>query len=180
LYGGGVAIACIGNILQKHRVQRRIGEGIDGLRHTSSGGLDGDIVVLVKVDTSVLNGCVFGVTEKFFFGAHVASADNMLSVFPGTIAERLTLRPSVMGFFNPVTTSPTGRRECAAIAAAASSPVTETSSVATTGWGRRGLGAGPIIPTLKSLSGGKSFMMTNTTYTTGGWGGIAARCEFLI
>jgi len=176
LYGGGVVVASITNVFQKDRVQRRIGKRIDRLRHTGSSGLDWDIVILVKIDTGMLYGSVFSVTKKFLFDAHVTTANDMLSVFPNTIPECLTLTAYMMRFFSPLTTTATaGRRETAA-----ASPIAESTPVATAGWGRRGLGACPIIPASKSLSGGRIDMMTKNTYTTGGCGELAARCEFLI
>jgi hypothetical protein len=142
LYGGWVVVARIRNVLQKYRVQRRIGKSIDGIRYTSSGGFDRDIVILVKVDTGVLHRCVLSVTEKFFFDTLVASADDMLSILPGTKTVHVTLTTSMMGFFSPLTPTTAGGRE----AAAAASPITIASPVATTGRGRRGMGASPIIP----------------------------------
>jgi hypothetical protein len=166
LYGGGVVVASKTNVFQKDRVQRRIGKRIDRLRHTGSSGLDRDIVVLVKINTGMLNGSVFSVTKKFFFDAHVTTANDMLSVFPNTIPECLTLTACMMRFFSPLTTTTpttTGRRETAA-----ASPIAESTPVATAGWGRRSLGACPIIPASKPLSGGRIDMMTKNTYTTGG------------
>ena len=167
MYGGGVVVASITNVIQQDRVQRRISKRIDGFRHTGTSGLDRDVIILVKVNTGMLYGSIFSVTKKFFFDAHVATANDMLSILPSAVAECLTL--SLMRFFNPLTATATARRrEGAAIAAAAASSIAESAPVATAGRGGRSLGAGPIIPASKSLSGGRVGVMTKITYTTGG------------
>jgi len=164
LYRGGVVVASITNVLQKDGVQRRVGKCINRLRHTGSSGLDRYVVVFVEIDTGMLCGRVFSITEKFFFDAHVTTANDMFSIFPNTIPECLTLTACMMRFFSPVTTTSTaGRRETTA-----ASPIAESTPVTTAGRGRRSLGACPIIPASKSLSKGELDVMTKNTYTTGG------------
>lgn len=66
-------------------IQRGVAEGEDGLRHVLARGLDGDVVVLLEVDTSVLLGRVVGSTEKFALDARVGRARDVLAVLPSTI-----------------------------------------------------------------------------------------------
>lgn len=51
---GGSSVSSVTNVLQKDRVDRRVGELDDGLGHTVTGSLDRDIGVLVEVDTARL------------------------------------------------------------------------------------------------------------------------------
>jgi hypothetical protein len=165
LYGGGVIVSCISNIFQKDGVQGRIGKRRNGLRNTSASGFDRDVVIFVKVDTSVLYGSVFGITKELLFHTHVATANDMFAVFPGAHTEGFALGTCVVGFFSPMTTTPATtsaarRREGTAVAATASS-ITVASPITTAGGGRGSgsLGAGPIIPASKSLSVGRGMMI---------------------
>lgn len=54
LNGGGGGVEGEADVLEKSRVERRVGELSDRLGDTLSGSLDGDRLVLVKVDTGVL------------------------------------------------------------------------------------------------------------------------------
>lgn len=96
LNGGGSSIHGKANVFQEDRVQRRAGERKDRLRHTSTSRLNRDVVVFLEVDASVLLRRVISVAIKLLLHAHVAPANDVLSVFPGTIAKSLTrsgLRP---------------------------------------------------------------------------------------
>jgi len=65
LDGGRRRVTCETDILQEYRVQRRAGEDKDGLGDTSASGLDGYIVILFKVDASVLLGRILGIAKEF-------------------------------------------------------------------------------------------------------------------
>lgn len=146
-------VPSIPDVFQQDRVQRRVGELSNGLRDAGTGGFDGDVVVLLKVNTGVLLGRILGVTEELFFGAEVTSADDVLPVPPGTEAGGLALGASVVRLVDPSSASTTGSRECTVVGAvsATGSSITKASSVATADWGR---GRCPIIPTFNSLSTG--------------------------
>lgn len=68
-------------------VQRRSGELVNRLRDILTGSLDGDVVVLLEVDTSVLLGrIVDGSTIQFTFDTGVSRSGNVLSITPLAIA----------------------------------------------------------------------------------------------
>jgi hypothetical protein len=67
-------------------IQRRGGELGDGLGNVLTGSLDGDVVVLLEVDTGLLLGGVVENTEKLSLNARVGRARNVLSVAPLSIA----------------------------------------------------------------------------------------------
>lgn len=66
-------------------VQRRVGEGKDRLRNVLTGSLNGDVVVLLKVDTGVLLGWIIVGTEELALNARVGRARHVFSVLPATI-----------------------------------------------------------------------------------------------
>ncbi len=72
-----------------------MGEGINGLRNACTGCFDGDVLVFVEVDTSVLLGGVVGIAKQFLFEAHIATSRNVDSVSPDTVAESLARGGSV-------------------------------------------------------------------------------------
>jgi hypothetical protein len=67
-------------------IQRRVGEPGDRLGNALTGGLDGDIVVLLEVDTCLLLGGVVGYTEELALKTRVGGSWDVLAVFPLTIA----------------------------------------------------------------------------------------------
>ena len=67
-------------------VQRGVAEGEDGLRNITTSGCNGDVVVLLEVDTGVLLGRVVGGSEEVALNTGVGGARNVLSVAPLTIA----------------------------------------------------------------------------------------------
>lgn len=67
-------------------VQRRVAEGKNGLGHVVTGSLNGNVIVLLEVDTSVLLGRVVGGTEELTLDAGVGRAGNVLAIAPLTIA----------------------------------------------------------------------------------------------
>jgi len=66
-------------------VKRRVGEPENGLRNVGTGSLDGDIVVFLEVDTSLLLGWVICNTEKLTLDTWVGRASNVLSITPLSI-----------------------------------------------------------------------------------------------
>jgi hypothetical protein len=81
----GRRIASIANIFHKDRVKGRTREGGNGFRDTSTGRFDGDIIILLKVDASVLFGRIFGIAVEFLLKAHVAPSGNVLAIPPNTV-----------------------------------------------------------------------------------------------
>ena len=67
-------------------VQRRVGEGEDGLGHVLAGSLNGNVIVLLEVDTGVLLGRVVGGTEELTLDTGIGRAGNVLAIAPLTIA----------------------------------------------------------------------------------------------
>lgn len=59
---------------------------MNGLGDITAGSLNGDLVVLLEVDTSVLLGRVVGGAEQLTFQTGVARAGNVLAVLPPAIA----------------------------------------------------------------------------------------------
>ena len=75
------------NILQKNGVQGRVGKLEYGLGDASARGLNGDVVVLLEVDTGLLLGHIADVTEELLLEAGVATAGNVLAVAPRAEAD---------------------------------------------------------------------------------------------
>lgn len=67
-------------------IQRGGGELVNSLGDIATGGLDGDVVVLLKVDTGVLLGRVVGSTKELTLDSRVRRAGNVLAVSPLSIA----------------------------------------------------------------------------------------------
>lgn len=63
-------------------VQRRVGEGADGLGDILAGSLDGDIIVVGEVDTGMLLAGIVGDAEEFAFETSVRGTGNVLSITP--------------------------------------------------------------------------------------------------
>jgi hypothetical protein len=63
LDGGRLGVLGELNVLEEKGIQRGAGEGQDGLRDVVTGGLDGDVVVLFKVDTGALTLLVLSSVE---------------------------------------------------------------------------------------------------------------------
>lgn len=85
LHWGWVGVSGKRDVGNQVVVQRRVGEGEDGLGHVLTRGLDGDVVILLKVDTSVLLGRIILGTEELALNARVGRARHMFSVMPATI-----------------------------------------------------------------------------------------------
>jgi hypothetical protein len=86
LYRGGDLVSGELDVAQKMVVQGRVRETGDGLGNTLTGSLNGDIVVLLEVDTRVLLGGVVGHAEEVALETLVGRARNVLAVLPLTIA----------------------------------------------------------------------------------------------
>jgi hypothetical protein len=63
-------------------IQRRVGERSHWLRDVMAGSFDRDIVVISKVNTSVLLGWVVRHAEKFAFKASIWGPRDMLAIPP--------------------------------------------------------------------------------------------------
>lgn len=72
-------------------VQRGFGEGQNRVGNIVTRSLDGNVIVLLEVDTSVLLRRVIGGTEKLAFDAGVGRARDVLAVFPLTIARSTSM-----------------------------------------------------------------------------------------
>ena len=83
---GWGGIGGITDVLEEDGVEGRAGEAENRLRDAGASGLDGDVVVFLKVDTGVLLGLV-GFAVELLFEAGVASADDVLAIAPGAEAE---------------------------------------------------------------------------------------------
>lgn len=66
-------------------VQGWVAEGENGFGHVVTRGLNGDVVVLLEVDASVLLGRVIRSTEEFALNARVGRARHVFSIMPATI-----------------------------------------------------------------------------------------------
>jgi hypothetical protein len=86
LYRGGNLVSGELDVAQKMVIERRVRETCDGLGNTLTGSLDGDVVVLLEVDTGVLLGGVVGHAEELALDTLVGRAGNVLAVLPRTIA----------------------------------------------------------------------------------------------
>jgi hypothetical protein len=86
LHRGRGDIASQLDVRDKVVVKRGVGEGVDGLRHIVTRGLDGDIVVIGEVDSSLLLGGVVGNTEKLALNTGIGRAGDVLAIAPLTIS----------------------------------------------------------------------------------------------
>ncbi|ROV91474.1 hypothetical protein VSDG_07154 [Cytospora chrysosperma] len=85
LDGCGHQVAGERNVGDQVVVQRGVAEGKDRVWHVLARGLDGNVVVLLEVDTSVLLRRVVGCTEELALDARVGGARNVLAIVPSTI-----------------------------------------------------------------------------------------------
>jgi hypothetical protein len=67
-------------------IKRRVGELQDGLGHIMTGGLDGNVVVLLEVDAGMLLRRILGSSEQIPLQARVGGARDVLAVAPLAIA----------------------------------------------------------------------------------------------
>ena len=90
LDGSGSSVTSVADVLEEHRIQRWVRKLSNRLWHTSTSGLDGNVVVLLEIDTSVLLGGVILLAEELLLHAHVTAAGDVLALLPSTITEGLT------------------------------------------------------------------------------------------
>jgi hypothetical protein len=88
---GGDNIAGELNVGDQVVVQRGVGELSNGLGDVVTGGLNGNVIVVGKVDTSLLLGGVVGNTEQLTLHAGVGGTGNVLAVAPLAIARATAL-----------------------------------------------------------------------------------------
>jgi len=67
-------------------IERRVGKGGNRVGDTLTASLDGDVVVLLEVDTAVLDVGVVGDTEQLALDTRVGGSGNVLAVSPLTVA----------------------------------------------------------------------------------------------
>lgn len=97
LDGGGNLVVGELDVAAKVLVQGRSGELVDRLGDVLAGSLNGDVVVLLEVDTSVLLGrIIIGNTEKLTLDTGVSRTGNVLSVAPLSIARTASRVSSVI------------------------------------------------------------------------------------
>jgi hypothetical protein len=82
LDGSGDLVAGELDVADKVVVERRVGEGGDGVGNALATGLDGDVVVLLEVDTAVLHVGVVGDTEQLALDTRVGGTRDVLAVLP--------------------------------------------------------------------------------------------------
>ena len=78
----GSSVTSAADVLEEHRVQRWVRKLSNRLWHTSTSGLNGNVVVLLEVDTSVLLGRVILLAVELFLQAHVTAAGDVLALLP--------------------------------------------------------------------------------------------------
>lgn len=86
LDGSGSLVVGELDVLDQVVIQGRVGEGVDRLRDIVTRGLHGDVVVVGKVDASVLLGGIVGKTEQFAFETGIGRTGNVLAVTPLAIS----------------------------------------------------------------------------------------------
>jgi hypothetical protein len=93
LDGCGDFVARKLDVAEKVVIERGVGESGDGLGDTLAGGLDGDVVVLLEVDTSLLLRGIVGYTVELTLDTGVGGTGNVLAILPLSIT-RATGRAS--------------------------------------------------------------------------------------
>jgi hypothetical protein len=73
------------NVFEEMVVERRVCELEDRLGDIVTGSFDGDIIVLLEVDTSLLLGWVVCHAEKLPLQTWVGRSGNMLAISPGSV-----------------------------------------------------------------------------------------------
>jgi hypothetical protein len=141
-------------------IQGRVGEPGDGLGNALTGGLDGDIVVLLEVDTRLLLRGIVGYTEELTLKTRVGGSWDVLSVFPLTIA-RASCRAT--------TTTTTWLAVCGGIELAGRTTAPATAAALRTIASARseGLGVGPVATT--AVHGRRTVEATTWRWTA--WSG---------
>jgi hypothetical protein len=110
-----------------------------------TGGFDGDVIVLLEVETGLLLGGIVGHTEEFAFDTSVAGAGDMLAISP------LTIAASAVGGGSARTTS---RSICSGVELATALGVTVAGRSGSTGATRSEVGSvGPVATTTGTGAG---------------------------
>jgi hypothetical protein len=86
LHGCGDLVTGELNVAEQVVVERGVCETCDGLGDALAGSLNGDVVVLLEVDTSLLLGGVVGHAEELALNTGVRGAGDVLAVLPRTVA----------------------------------------------------------------------------------------------
>jgi hypothetical protein len=139
------------NVLEEDRVQRRARELIHRVRHTSSSSLDGDIVVLLKVDTRLLLGWVTDLAVQLLLHAGVTRTCDVLAVLPDTEAGRLTLASAAAATTSTAVATTTTAAVATGAGAAIAPVAAATSTAPAVGTDGRFAGKGAAI----SSTGGR-------------------------
>ena len=85
LDGCGDLVARELDVAQKVLVERGVGESGNGLGDTLAGSLNGDVIVLLEVDTSLLLRGIVGYTVELTLDTGVGRARNVLAILPLSI-----------------------------------------------------------------------------------------------
>jgi hypothetical protein len=112
-------------------IQRGSGELVNRFGNIVTGSLDGNVVVLLEVDTGVLLGRIVGCTEKFTLDTGVSRARNVLSLSPLSITR-------ATGMATLVTTTAAARVSTSATTAPATAAVVLV---------RGGIAVAPVLAT---------------------------------
>ena len=160
LNGSGSGVTSVADVLEEHRIQWRVRKLSDRLWNTSTSGLDGDVVVFLEVNASVLLGRVVFIAEELLFHAHVAAAGDVFALPPGTVAEALagtavpiarasTTAVPAVGLRAVTPLISTGSTAAPSVAAEASTTVeacVSTPSVSTVSAAERRSGRAGVVP----------------------------------
>lgn len=158
LHGSRLGVLGELNVLEEKGVQRRAGESEDGIGDVVAGGLDGDVVVLFKVDTGALALLVFS-TVQLTLQARVAGSGNLDSVLESA---DIAIKARVAGGGAVVATT--------AIAAGRGALV-PSSGLA----GRVGLGGSIVPATVVSALGSTTPAAASVAVVVGAGGSIPAK-----
>ena len=82
LYWGRDTVPSELDVLDKVGLKRGVGEGQDRVRHILTRGFNGNVIVLLEVDTGVLLRRIVGSTKELTLKTRVGRSRNMLSIAP--------------------------------------------------------------------------------------------------
>ncbi|TFB02208.1 hypothetical protein CCMA1212_005838 [Trichoderma ghanense] len=128
------------NVAAQVLVQRGGGELVDGLGDVTARGFDGDIVVLLKVDTGVLLGRVVGSAKELALDTRVRRARDVLAVSPLSVSRAASsVVTAAVAFVTTTaarvatTTTPTTTASTVALVATARSLAVPVAALSTAG-----------------------------------------------
>jgi hypothetical protein len=141
-WGGNLVVSKL-DVAAEVLIEGRSGELENRLGDIVSRSLDGDVIVLLEVDTSLLLRRVIDDSEKLAFNARVGRTGNVLAVLPLTVARATSsvgtaaAAAAVTAFLAAVATTTT-----------AATPAATASSVWRSTWGSvtREVGLGTAVP----------------------------------